>query len=97
VAYWGISVGGGVSIIMALVLDDYRKYYVWKVMSTMFATVVVVPEGIHWNYMTNLTLLFRALVIRIIRTAGVSMLRMMNRLEHGRDHHHSVHHRELSA
>ena len=48
--------------------------------------VVALTEGIHWNYTTVLNIIFLVLaailVIRFIRTGGVSMLKMMNRPEH---------------
>ena len=51
--------------------------------------VVALTEGIHWNYTTVLNIIFLVLaailVIRFIRTGGVSMLKMMNRPEHEED------------
>lgn len=53
--------------------------------------VVAITEGIHWNYTTVLNIIFlvlaTVLVLRFIRTGGVSMLRMMNRPEHNMDYH----------
>src|SRR5450631_4413552 len=119
----GISFGGVVSFIFAdliilPILDIYRKYYGWKVMSYILVTfyvtmaaagyvveflfaalgiipqnraVVAITEGIHWNYTTVLNIIFlvlaTVLVLRFIRTGGVSMLRMMSRPEHNMDYH----------
>jgi uncharacterized membrane protein YraQ (UPF0718 family) len=120
----GMSFGGVISFIFAdlitlPVLDIYRKYYGWKVMSYilitfyvtmaaagyvvefLFAALGIIPQnrnvaslasGIQWNYTTVLNIIFlvlaATLVIRFIRTGGLSMLKMMNRPEHEMDHHH---------
>jgi uncharacterized membrane protein YraQ (UPF0718 family) len=46
-------------------------------------SIVVLSEGIHWNYTTILNIIFlllaAILVMRFLRTGGVSMLRMMNK------------------
>jgi uncharacterized membrane protein YraQ (UPF0718 family) len=124
----GISFGGVVSFIFAdliilPILDIYRKYYGWKVMSyilvtfyitmavagyaveLVFAALGIIPqnrtvaaitEGIHWNYTTVLNILFLVLavllVLRFLRTGGLSMLRMMNTPAHEMDQHdHNQH------
>jgi uncharacterized membrane protein YraQ (UPF0718 family) len=58
--------------------------------------VVVITQGIEWNYTTILNIIFLALaavlVIRFIRTGGVRMLRMMSAPAHEMEHsemHHS--------
>lgn len=119
----GISFGGVVSFIFAdliiiPILDIYRKYYGWKMMSYILVTfyvtmaaagyvveflfaalgiipqnrnVVAITEGIHWNYTSILNIIFLALaallVIRFLRTGGLSMLKMMNTPTHQMDHH----------
>jgi uncharacterized protein len=58
--------------------------------------VVAMTEGIHWNYTTVLNIIFLALaallVIRFLRTGGLSMLKMMNQPEHQMEHHDHEHH-----
>lgn len=58
--------------------------------------VVAITEGIHWNYTSILNIIFlvlaAVLVIRFVRTGGISMLRMMNMPEHQMDHHHMEDH-----
>lgn len=53
--------------------------------------VVAITEGIHWNYTSVLNIIFLALaallVIRFLRTGGLSMLKMMNTSTHQMDHH----------
>ena len=53
--------------------------------------VVAISEGVQWNYTTILNIIFlllaAILVIRFIRTGGVSMLRMMNQPAHEMSHH----------
>ena len=124
----GISFGGVVSFVFAdliilPILDIYRKYYGWKVMSYILVTfyitmaaagyvveflfaalgiipqnrnVVAITEGIHWNYTSVLNILFlllaALLVLRFLRTGGVSMLRMMNTPEHEMEHQHEGQH-----
>ena len=124
----GISFGGVVSFIFAdliilPILDIYRKYYGWKVMSYIFVTfyvtmaaagyvveflfealgiipqnrnVVSLTSGIEWNYTTVLNLIFLvvalALLVRFLRTGGLSMLKMMNRPEQEMAHHDMGHH-----
>lgn len=126
----GISFGGVVSFIFAdliilPILDIYRKYYGWKVMSYIFITfyitmaaagyiveflfealgiipqnrnVVAFSEGIQWNYTTILNIIFLViaalLIVRFLRTGGVSMLKMMNTSEHdmGEHEHHGMEH-----
>jgi uncharacterized protein len=119
----GISFGGVVSFIFAdliilPILDIYRKYYGWRVMSYILLTfyvtmaaagyvveflfqalgiipqnrnVVAITEGVQWNYTSVLNIIFlllaAILVIRFIRTGGVSMLRMMNKPAHDMSHH----------
>jgi uncharacterized protein len=52
--------------------------------------VVAITEGIQWNYTTILNIIFlvlaAVLVIRFIRTGGISMLRMMNKPAHEMSH-----------
>ena len=52
--------------------------------------VVVITQGIQWNYTTILNIIFLALaavlVIRFIRTGGVPMLRMMSTPTHEMEH-----------
>ena len=132
----GISFGGVVSFIFAdliilPVLDIYRKYYGWKVMSYILLTfyvtmalagyvveflfqalgiipqnrsVVIISEGIQWNYTTVLNILFLALaallLIRFIRTGGSAMLRMMNQTEQEMvqmEHDEHMSHKESSS
>src|SRR5207248_748536 len=105
----GISFGGVVSFIFAdliilPILNIYRKYYGWRMMSFIFLTfyvtmaaagyiveflfealgiipndrnVVIIAEGIQWNYTSILNIIFlalaAALVIRFIRTGGLPM------------------------
>jgi uncharacterized membrane protein YraQ (UPF0718 family) len=58
--------------------------------------VVSITEGIHWNYTTILNIIFLVvaaiLVIRFIRTGGLSMLRMMNTPEKEMSHDHDMSH-----
>jgi uncharacterized membrane protein YraQ (UPF0718 family) len=58
--------------------------------------VVAITEGIHWNYTSVLNIIFLVLaailVIRFIRTGGISMLKMMNTPEDQMDHHDMAHH-----
>ncbi len=53
--------------------------------------VVAISEGVQWNYTSVLNIIFlllaAILVIRFIRTGGVSMLRMMNQPAHDMSHH----------
>ncbi len=53
--------------------------------------VVAITEGVQWNYTSVLNIIFlllaAILVIRFIRTGGVSMLRMMNKPAHDMSHH----------
>lgn len=53
--------------------------------------VVAITEGIQWNYTTVLNIIFLALaallVIRFLRTGGLSMLKMMDAPAHPMDHH----------
>lgn len=53
--------------------------------------VVAISEGVQWNYTSVLNIIFlllaAILVIRFIRTGGVSMLRMMNRPAHDMSPH----------
>ena len=53
--------------------------------------VVAITEGVQWNYTSVLNIIFlllaTILVIRFIRTGGVSMLRMMNQPAHDMSHH----------
>ena len=53
--------------------------------------VVAISEGVQWNYTSVLNLLFlllaAVLVIRFLRTGGLSMLRMMNTPAHEMSHH----------
>ena len=57
----------------------------------------VVEAGVHWNYTTVLDIVFlliaTVLVVRMVRTGGLSMLRMMNEPMGGGggDHHHHDH------
>src|SRR5579859_769168 len=119
----GISFGGVVSFIFAdliilPILDIYRKYYGWRVMSYilltfyitmaaagyivefLFGALGIIPQnrniaaftgGVQWNYTSVLNIIFlllaAILVIRFIRTGGVSMLRMMNKPAHDMSHH----------
>ncbi len=128
----GISFGGVVSFIFAdlivlPILDIYRKYYGWKVMSyilvTFFVTmasagyvieflfaalgiipqnrhVVALTSGVQWNYTSVLNIIFlvlaAVLVMRFIRTGGVSMLKMMNRPEDEMGHHHAMSDHEMT-
>ena len=52
--------------------------------------VVAITEGVHWNYTSILNIIFLVLaailVIRFIRTGGLSMLRMMNTPEKEMSH-----------
>jgi uncharacterized membrane protein YraQ (UPF0718 family) len=54
--------------------------------------VVAITEGVQWNYTSILNIIFlllaAILVIRFIRTGGISMLRMMNTPEQEMSHHH---------
>jgi uncharacterized membrane protein YraQ (UPF0718 family) len=58
--------------------------------------MMVMQQGISWNYTTWLNIAFliltALLLIRFVRTAGIPMLRMMGGspdVEHsGHDHHH---------
>jgi uncharacterized protein len=58
--------------------------------------VVAITEGIHWNYTSILNIIFlvlaAVLVIRFVRTGGISMLKMMNMPGHQMDHHDMDHH-----
>ena len=58
--------------------------------------VVAITEGIQWNYTTVLNIIFlvvaAVLVIRFLRTGGLSMLKMMNEPEHDMAHHDMAHH-----
>jgi len=58
--------------------------------------VVAISEGIHWNYTSILNIIFlvlaAVLVMRFVRTGGISMLNMMNIPEHQLDHHHMEDH-----
>ncbi len=58
--------------------------------------VVAITEGIQWNYTTVLNIIFlvvaAVLVIRFVRTGGLSMLKMMNEPEHDMSHHDMAHH-----
>ncbi|GLV56775.1 membrane protein [Dictyobacter sp. S3.2.2.5] len=58
--------------------------------------VVAITEGIHWNYTTVLNIIFLVLaalmVIRFVRTGGLSMLKMMNTPAQQMDHHDHEHH-----
>ena len=62
--------------------------------------VVAITEGIQWNYTTILNILFLVLaailVIRFIRTGGVSMLRMMGTPEHDMHHDHDMASHDMS-
>jgi uncharacterized membrane protein YraQ (UPF0718 family) len=53
--------------------------------------VTAITEGISWNYTTILNVIFlilaAVLVIRFIRTGGITMLRMMNKPAHEMSHH----------
>ena len=53
--------------------------------------VVAITEGVQWNYTSVLNILFlllaAVLVIRFLRTGGLSMLRMMNTPAHEMSHH----------
>src|SRR5713101_833924 len=53
--------------------------------------VVAITEGVQWNYTSILNIIFlllaAILVIRFIRTGGISMLRMMNKPAHDMSHH----------
>ena len=53
--------------------------------------VVAITEGLQWNYTTVLNIIFlvlaAVLVVRFVRTGGISMLRMMNLSEHEIEHH----------
>jgi uncharacterized protein len=53
--------------------------------------VAAITEGLQWNYTTVLNILFlvlaAVLVIRFVRTGGISMLKMMNMSEHEMEHH----------
>lgn len=129
----GISFGGVVSFIFAdliilPILDIYRKYYGWKVMSFILVTfyvtmaaagyvveflfealgiipqnrnIVAITEGIQWNYSTILNIIFLVLavvlVVRFIRTGGISMLRMMGTPGHEMSHEHDMAHHEMSS
>ncbi len=64
--------------------------------------VAALTEGIQWNYTTILNIIFLVLagmlVIRFLRTGGMSMLKMMNTPEqemahHDMDHHEMIHFR----
>lgn len=106
----GISFGGVVSFIFAdlivlPVLDIYRKYYGWKVMTYILGTfyitmvlagyiveflfsllhiiptnrnVVVITQGIQWNYTSWLNIIFLLvaiiLIYRFIKSGGMHML-----------------------
>jgi len=121
----GISFGGVVSFIFAdliilPILNIYRKYYGWKMMSFIFLTfygtmaavgyiveflfealglipsdrnVVIITEGIQWNYTSILNIVFlvlaAVLVVRFIRTGGLPMLSMMETPEQEMHHEHS--------
>ncbi len=129
----GISFGGVVSFIFAdliilPLLDIYRKYYGWKVMSFILVTfyvtmaaagyvveflfealgiipqnrnIVAITEGIQWNYTTILNIIFLVLavvlVVRFVRTGGISMLRMMGTPEHDMSHEHDMAHHEMPS
>nr|WP_126594702.1 permease [Dictyobacter aurantiacus] len=58
--------------------------------------VVAITEGVHWNYTTVLNIIFLVLaalmVIRFLRTGGLSMLKMMNTPAEQMDHHDHEHH-----
>jgi uncharacterized membrane protein YraQ (UPF0718 family) len=59
--------------------------------------VVAITEGIHWNYTTILNIIFLVLaailLIRFIRTGGLSMLKMMNKpVGEMHDMHNMEHH-----
>lgn len=57
--------------------------------------VVAISEGIHWNYTSILNIIFLVLaailVIRFVRTGGISMLKMMDTPERQMDHHDMGH------
>src|SRR5579859_2649828 len=57
----------------------------------MNRNVVAITGGVQWNYTSVLNIIFlllaAILVIRFIRTGGVSMLRMMNKPAHDMSHH----------
>lgn len=57
--------------------------------------VVAITEGIHWNYTSILNIIFlvlaAVLVMRFVRTGGISMLKMMDTPEHQIDHHMEDH------
>lgn len=58
--------------------------------------VTAITEGIQWNYTTILNIFFlllaAVLVLRFLRTGGVSMLKMMNTPEKEMDHQTGNHH-----
>ena len=58
--------------------------------------VVALTSGIQWNYTTVLNLIFLlvalVLLVRFLRTGGLSMLKMMNRPEQEIAHHDMDHH-----
>jgi uncharacterized membrane protein YraQ (UPF0718 family) len=53
--------------------------------------VVAITQGVQWNYTSVLNIIFlllaAILVIRFLRTGGVSMLHMMNKPAHDMSHH----------
>jgi uncharacterized membrane protein YraQ (UPF0718 family) len=57
--------------------------------------VVVLTEGIQWNYTTILNIIFlilaAVLVIRFIQAGGIPMLKMMNTPEHEMSHNEMSH------
>jgi uncharacterized membrane protein YraQ (UPF0718 family) len=70
------------------------------VVEFLFAALGIIPQNrnvvaltarIHWNYTTFLNIIFLVvvaiLVIRFVRTGGITMLKMMNRPAHEMDHH----------
>jgi len=69
------------------------------VVELLFAALGIIPQnrnvvaftsGVQWDYTTVLNIVFlvlaAVLVLRFIRTGGISMLKMMNRPAHEMEH-----------
>lgn len=94
--YYGWNVMGYilVTFYVTMAAAGYVVEFLFQVLGIIpqNRNVIAITEGIQWNYTSILNILFlflaAILVMRFLRTGGMSMLRMMNTPEQEMTHHH---------
>ncbi len=105
--YYGLKVMGYilVTFYVTMAAAGYAVEFLFAALGIIpqNRNVVAITEGVHWNYTTVLNIIFLVLaallVIRFLRTGGLSMLKMMNmpadQMEHHDHEQHEMSHQDI--